>query len=447
MGRSSFWTAFAAALHLGCIACSSKQAKSDAELTANHEADHDAKSVPPDRPGLADRMQVYLNLQNVLHLADVDSHGLFIDFGTPARAKYTLGQWKTGWGPDGAEGATTYTEAVDSDARVFLPLASSEPFTLRVRIKRQGTTTLQPFLNNEPLAYVALDQGRGFADYDFAVPEGVGKAGENQLLLRFGEFERATGDEPFAWVDFIRVVPNTPAAGSGSADVLADSKATQPLYEGMLQDLAIGGYKRKAITVSAPTTLTFYFEVPASAKLSLRAGSPSTGVPGEGVRASVRVTPEGGRTTELWRGPLGNAWLVQQLPLDAFAGRIVKLELSATGQGSAGFAAPMVMAPDPPAAPALRTPKNTIIVLVDTLRADRLHPYNPQSRVRTPAFDAFAAQGAVFSATQSPENWTKPAVASVLTGLYPMSHGAKTGDSQLADEAVLVSEVFKQAHF
>jgi arylsulfatase A-like enzyme len=82
--------------------------------------------------------------------------------------------------------------------------------------------------------------------------------------------------------------------------------------------------------------------------------------------------------------------------------------------------------------------------LVDTLRADRLAAYNPRSRVKTPAFDQFAKEGTLFVNAQSPENWTKPSVASVLTGLYPTTHGAKQSESRLPDAVSMISEVFKQ---
>ena len=41
-----------------------------------------------------------LPLRDNLHLADVDHCGTFVDFGTAARFKYTLGNWRSGWGAD-----------------------------------------------------------------------------------------------------------------------------------------------------------------------------------------------------------------------------------------------------------------------------------------------------------------------------------------------------------
>jgi arylsulfatase A-like enzyme len=138
---------------------------------------------------------------------------------------------------------------------------------------------------------------------------------------------------------------------------------------------------------------------------------------------------------------------LQQIPLHAFEGHVVRLELGFEGKGSAALASPMIVTDSAQVTQPRERPKNVVVVLIDTQRADHLQPYNPGTRVRTPALAALAAQGTVFEAAQAPENWTKPSVASVLTGLYPASHGTKTGDAKLPDKALLLSEVLKEAGY
>jgi arylsulfatase A-like enzyme len=70
----------------------------------------------------------------------------------------------------------------------------------------------------------------------------------------------------------------------------------------------------------------------------------------------------------------------------------------------------------------LEPAKNVVVLVIDTLRADKLRPFNSQTRVKTPAIDQFASDGVVFELAQAPENWTKPSVASILTGLHPQTH-------------------------
>ena len=67
---------------------------------------------------------------------------------------------------------------------------------------------------------------------------------------------------------------------------------------------------------------------------------------------------------------------------------------------------------------------NVLLVTVDTLRADRLGAYG--ARHPTPALDALAASGAMFSRAYTHAVMTLPAHASLLTGLVPPRHGVRT---------------------
>ncbi len=66
---------------------------------------------------------------------------------------------------------------------------------------------------------------------------------------------------------------------------------------------------------------------------------------------------------------------------------------------------------------------NVLLVIVDTLRADKLGCYGNE-RGLTPNIDRLAAEGAVFESASSHAPWTLPATASLLTSLYPRQHGA-----------------------
>ncbi len=65
---------------------------------------------------------------------------------------------------------------------------------------------------------------------------------------------------------------------------------------------------------------------------------------------------------------------------------------------------------------------NVLVLLVDTLRADRLGAYGA-SPSPTPALDRVAAEGVVFEQSIAQAPWTLPSVASILTGVHPRSHG------------------------
>jgi hypothetical protein len=68
-------------------------------------------------------------------------------------------------------------------------------------------------------------------------------------------------------------------------------------------------------------------------------------------------------------------------------------------------------------------PPDVFIYLIDALRADHLGCYG-YDRPTSPRIDAFAREATVFEDAHTPATWTRPAVATLLTGLYAMVHGA-----------------------
>jgi choline-sulfatase len=72
-------------------------------------------------------------------------------------------------------------------------------------------------------------------------------------------------------------------------------------------------------------------------------------------------------------------------------------------------------------------PKSLILIVIDTLRGDRLG-YSGYARAITPTLDSLAAAGVVFDDAMTPAPLTLPAVASLLTGRLPFHHGIRDND-------------------
>ena len=72
---------------------------------------------------------------------------------------------------------------------------------------------------------------------------------------------------------------------------------------------------------------------------------------------------------------------------------------------------------------AARSSDSIVLVILDTVRADRLGCLGGR-RGLTPELDRFAAGAAVFTAAYSHAPWTLPSVASLYTGELPETHGA-----------------------
>jgi arylsulfatase A-like enzyme len=69
---------------------------------------------------------------------------------------------------------------------------------------------------------------------------------------------------------------------------------------------------------------------------------------------------------------------------------------------------------------------NVLVVVVDTLRADRLPFYGGEEK-NAPFLNEWAARAIVFERAWSTSSWTAPASASLFTGVYPVQHGVHLG--------------------
>ncbi len=69
-----------------------------------------------------------------------------------------------------------------------------------------------------------------------------------------------------------------------------------------------------------------------------------------------------------------------------------------------------------------QTPPNLLLIVIDTLRADHVGAYGYRLPT-TPALDRLASGGIVFEQAVAQAPWTRPSMATVMTGLYPPTHG------------------------
>jgi arylsulfatase A-like enzyme len=93
-----------------------------------------------------------------------------------------------------------------------------------------------------------------------------------------------------------------------------------------------------------------------------------------------------------------------------------------------------------------RRPPDVFVYVIDALRADHVGCYG-YPRSTTPNIDAFAAEATLYERAHTPATWTRPAVASLLTGLHPNVHGAITGEGGLAEWPVLLPEALRSAGY
>ena len=392
----------------------------------------------PEGTGELEAGMIFMDLSERVHLADVDHAGLFLDFGTPAQAKYTAGDWggsqnNAPWGSRGTDGETTYAN-VGRRGRIYFHVAEAGERQVRLRLRPRGTRALTPYINNEQIQSVFFE-GEGWQDVEFTLPAEHVRVGENYLLLAFGGVTSIGGEDVAVQMDSVWL-------GTGSAP------NARPTWGSYQEELSIGGGGRPGLAFAAPIAFRFYLEVPTGARLRFAIGQEGAG----GSAARVRVRPEGEAASDAWSGTTTGSWQEVSVDLGPYAGKVVELSLEAdaAADGSSsrvGFGEPRIFVPVTEERPELEAARNVVVVLTDTLRASKLRAFVPSSRVETPVLDGLARSGSVFALAQSTENWTKPSVAGILTGLHPRTHGARTQSAMLPQDVLMVSEHLQQQDF
>jgi len=374
-----------------------------------------------------------LDLTELRHLAELEDGGWYLDFGTPAQSKYTVGDWRSGWVGKGVDGDTTFAYA-GMRGRVYFDADAPESLVARIRLRPHGTQALTPYLNNTQLKSIHLREGAGFVDYEIELPKERVQTGENYLLLAFGGTVPIDGQDVSVAVDSIWIRNASEPSPSRPA----------PAYENLVSKVRLDDEERQAIALSKRSTLRYHVMVPADGLLGF-----GIGAEGEGQTPfAIEVTADGQPTTQVLTGTASGTWSDQKADLSRFAGETVRIDLRARGEGAGRVAwnSPRILVPARPER-TIEPAKNVVVLVIDTLRADKLRPFNPSTRVKTPAIDRLAAEGVVFELAQAPENWTKPSVASILTGLHPQTHQQKTSDAALPSSAELLSEHLQSQGF
>ncbi len=99
-------------------------------------------------------------------------------------------------------------------------------------------------------------------------------------------------------------------------------------------------------------------------------------------------------------------------------------------------------APDPPP-----RPTNLVLVMIDTLRADKVSSYGCEVDT-SPALTRLVQKGVQFDSVTAQSSWTLPSVGSLLTSRYPRSLGLYTEDGQIVpDEALTLAEIVQEAGY
>jgi choline-sulfatase len=195
------------------------------------------------------------------------------------------------------------------------------------------------------------------------------------------------------------------------------------------------------LRVPAGHSLAFALEMPERAQLRAVVRGAS------GAALSLRALRDGQPPLALGDAPASTAGQNVAIDLGRLAGEIVRLELRA-GAADVVLEHPRIATLEPePSRGGHKPVRNAIILLVDTLRADKLAAYRSDSRVKTPGLQTFLQRAAVMHNARTQENWTKPSVATLLSSLLPWQHNAVDGESKVPASVELLPELLQQRGF
>lgn len=300
-------------------------------------------------------------------------------------------------------------------SRITLPFGSRADKELRLRVRGRGAAArpLAVSLNRVAIGEVLLS-GRS-TEATFALPAAVQQEGPNTLRLGTGERR--------SWVlEALDVRP----AGRG-----------RPAPPGPAGD---------AWWLPAGSSTDLHLHLDAEAELRLAAEAP-----GAGARLTAALAWEGGERVLADTTVAAGAGRRAAAALERLPGAFARLRLTNAGPGGLrlrelSLAAPPVPLPSPPAPARLPGRPSVFVFLADALRADVLGAYGGPAAV-SPRFDAFAREALVFEDAGAQASWTRPATASIFTGLHPGSHGVGALGSVLVPGITTLAESLADAGY
>jgi choline-sulfatase len=345
------------------------------------------------------------------------------DFGVPGDAKYTLAGWLTFAGAardlDGRSAMLVRGRGV----RLSLPADRGDSAWLTLELRSFSNASLAVFLNGKKLAEHKL-QGKQFESVRMALAAGVLRVGENALELRVSQ--AGAGENRGFALDFITLSPETASA--------PEPRPPTP------DELSVTG-KPELLRVPAGIRLGYALEVPKTGEFQARVRSAGK------AQLSLRAVRDHAADVVLAALDLDSTAKTLSVELDSSSHDVVRLELAAEGDAVL-LENPAVVTRVSVQPQAARKPiRNVLLYLIDTLRADKLSPYNAKTRVRTPGLTRLLESASVMQHARSQENWTKPSVATLLSSLFPWQHNTFSDEAVLPESVELLPELLQKRGF
>ncbi len=340
-------------------------------------------------------------------------NSLVVEAGSMGFVKYvrfgnTVRGGKKAWVLGQSQGEVKVAKLSGKTAAMFLPLTAAQKgaSVLRIRTFTEAAQSITVKVNGGKDQNLELAAGWVTTE----VKADNFKEGENEIILFMGQ-----ANASLAWVE----VGSDPIA-SGEGD------AAQMLAP---------GYDGSALSINSGCGMAWYAMVPDKALLTADLADGSC-------ELAVTATSEDGKTATGTLKGTGAA-----VDLAALSGKAARIDIAASGCAVAKVSkAALVVGGDAAKAPARgAAPKYVVLWVMDSLRADRVRPFNPKARPETPNFEKLAEDSALFMQTYVQGNESRVSHASIWTSLYPVKHRSIEEKEILDLKWMSVEEVAKKA--
>ena len=408
--RSMLVTALALAVLPGCGGDKASEASSKATEGGAGGGKTAGGAEPKKAPSRGPEQVAFSLVDNRLSAHLERGGGLLLPAGSAGFAKYVrFGNMdrssKRTWELRAKEGDVAVAKMTGSSARVDVPLTAAMIATPTVRLRAFSQEARPLSLRvNEHGDVNAQHPGGGWAVVEIAVPAGQLVEGDNQIQL----FARGSG-MPVEWIQVGGAAP-----GEG-ATRFYDSGA-------------------KSLVIPDGGAMTWFGFVP---EKGLVTGDLADGA----CSIEVNAVGEDGQAASGTLTGLGSA-----VDLGALGGKAARLTLAAKGCPSAALANAALVVPGEAPKPARgEPPKYVLLLVMDSLRADRLKIINPEARPEIPNFEKLAETAAVFTQHYVQGNESRVSHASLWSAMYPIKHSMIGPKEKLDLSFTTIDEVAKAA--
>ena len=371
-----------------------------------------------------------------------------IDFGTAAATSSLVRGWS--WNEVDPAGAT-FVWAVGPLSEVGVYLAWTRDLEVRMRCRSYrypGAPKQRLVVRWDGVETTAVEIGPTFGEHGFTVPAELATPGDHRLSFEPVYFGRPAGSlgrngSPAPrhhrklsfgcdWIEIGR--GPAPGVARGEGDTLWIPGATEVSFfleperevELWWESLSPRGGSRLEVVWEVEGAEPVVATVTRDSKPVLDLSLPArTGTMSEIGASRTRGDPWGGEhdvpgilpARLTLRAAAGEPGAAEEPGVAVRSARVMAKAPPLSGTEAASGSSP-------PVEPERRRPESMLLWIVDTLRVDRLGFYGHDQPV-SPNFDTLATRSTVFERAIAQSSWTRPAVATLLTGVGPERHGIR----------------------